>query len=244
MIKSESTLFISDLHLDESQPAITQQFLQLLGEIRPPVVHALYILGDLFETWIGDDVGIPQHRKIIDAMKAASVRGVPIYFLCGNRDFLIGRQFLHETGCQLLQDESRLSIHGQQILLMHGDTLCTHDLAYMKARKILRNPVLRALFLCLPAGIRKKIAAFLRKKSRQHTSMTANEIMDVTEEEVLRILKKHNASLIVHGHTHRPGFHPERIVLGAWHDYPNMLVWDENGEKKLTALNSNELSIT
>ena len=238
-----STLFISDLHLEESQPAITQQFLQLLSEIRPPV-EALYILGDLFEAWIGDDHGIAHHRNIIDALKGVTNRGIPIYFLCGNRDFLIGKQFLNETGCQLLQDETRFMLYGQGILVMHGDTLCTRDTAYMNARKLLRNRILQTLFLLLPVGIRKKIALIMRKKSREHTSMTSHEIMDVTEEEVLRIMEKHQVSSLVHGHTHRPGIHhfilqhqaAERIVLGAWHDYPNVLVWHEHGEKELKSL--------
>ena len=151
------TLFVSDLHLDESQPEITTQFLQLLHQLQPSV-DALYILGDLFESWIGDDYEVPHYQQIITALKSVTARGTPIYFLYGNRDFLIGKKFLRETGCQLLPDETKIFLYGQPVLLMHGDTLCTKDIAYMKARKKMRNRYLQTLFLLLPLSVRINIA--------------------------------------------------------------------------------------
>lgn len=239
MKESQSTLFISDLHLDKTQPEIEKQFLQFLSTIKPPI-DALYILGDLFEAWLGDQTDISQHQNIIRAMKTITESGVPIYFISGNRDFMVGKHFFNAAGVKPLADETRIILYGEPVLLMHGDTLCTRDIAYIKARKILRNPFLQKLFLSFPSIIRKKLADMFRKKSRKHTAMTAHEIMDVTEEEVLRIMQKHNVKTLIHGHTHRPGFHEnagnERIVLGAWHDYPNALVWHKNGEKKLIKL--------
>ena len=243
MTNTQRTLFISDLHLEKNRPEITQQFLQLLSEIKPPI-DALYILGDLFETWIGDDHDIPEHGDVINALKAVTQQGLPIYFLYGNRDFLISKQFFRETGCQLLPDETRLSVYGQPVLIMHGDTLVTRDIAYMNARKKLRNRFLQRLFLCLPIGIRKKIADKAREKSMHHTSTTSYEIMDVTQDAVSRVMQKHEVNYLVHGHTHRPGIHKftlqqepaERIVLGAWHERGNVLVWEASGKKELIDL--------
>jgi UDP-2,3-diacylglucosamine hydrolase len=239
MINSTSTLFISDIHLEKSQPEITRQFLKLLNEIRPPV-DALYILGDLFEIWIGDDGGIPEHQEIIQALRSLTQNGVPVFVLHGNRDFLIGKKFLEETGCQFLPDESVISIYGQTVLLMHGDTLCTRDIVYIRMRKIIRHPLVQWLFLKLPLSIRLAIANKIREKSKQHTAVTSYDTMDVTQDEVRRIMQNHKASCLIHGHTHRPGFHQftlqgtaaERIVLGAWHERGNVLVWGEMGRKE------------
>lgn len=235
----QKTLFISDLHLEENQPKITQQFLALLASCDASV-DALYILGDLFEVWIGDDDDTPFHRSITEALHAATQRGLPIYLLYGNRDFLIGKKFLRDTGCQLLSDEEKIMLYHTPVLLMHGDTLCTRDVAYLKARKKARNVFLQTLFLLLPLTIRKKIADKMRAKSLQYTQSTPLEVMDVTQEEVERVMKAHETHFLIHGHTHRPDFHEftlphgqaTRIVLGAWHERGNMLVWEASGKKQ------------
>ncbi len=239
MIKQQRTIFISDLHLEEIRPDITQRFLQLLKECDSSV-DTLYILGDLFEVWIGDDDDTAFHRNIIQALNTASEKGLAIYFMYGNRDFLIGKKFLSQTGCRLLLDETRIELYGTPVLLLHGDTLCIRDVAYLKARKIARNRLLQCLFLLLPLTLRKKIAAKMRAKSMQHTQSTPCEIMDVTQTEVERVMQKHDVNTLIHGHTHRPAFHEftlhhetaRRIVLGAWHNNGNMLVWDASGKKQ------------
>lgn len=233
------TLFISDLHLQESNPLIVRKFLNLLVSEE---VDALYILGDLFEAWIGDDNDTAFHRQIIHALHSAIQSGLKIYFLHGNRDFLIGKKFLKATGCQLLKEETIVNIYGENVLLMHGDTLCTRDIAYLKWRKKARNPILHTLlFLILPLKWRRRFAESMRKKSEAHTQYAAREIMDVTQAEVERVMQKHGVNLLIHGHTHRPAIHhfklddhdATRIVLGAWHNQANILVWDVNGKKEL-----------
>lgn len=239
MASQRKTLFISDLHLEESRPDITQQFLQFLKTCEA-TVDALYILGDLFEVWVGDDDETLFHRDIIRALKSATAQGLPIYFLYGNRDFLIGKKFLRETGCQLLADEERIIIYGTPVLLMHGDTLCTHDVQYLKARKKGRNRFLQTLFLFLPLKIRKNFADKMRAKSTLHTRSTTQEMMDVVQEEVARVMQKHTVKYLIHGHTHRPAIHKfslnktdaTRIVLGAWHQRGNALIWSESGKKE------------
>lgn len=236
MINNKKTLFISDLHLNENNPGITQQFLQLLKSCDASV-DALYILGDLFEAWIGDDDDTPFHYKIINALKEATQKGLLIYFMYGNRDFLIGKKFLRETGCKLLSDEEKISLYGTPVLLMHGDTLCTRDIAYLKARKIGRNRFFQFLFLLMPLKFRRNFANKMRLKSTLHTQSVAKEIMDVIQEEVERVMQKHNVRYLIHGHTHRPAFlefsinglQATRIILSAWHDHDSSaLVWEEN----------------
>jgi len=238
--KYQRTIFISDLHLDETRPDIAQRFSELLKN-GDSSVDALYILGDLFEVWIGDDDDTPFYRQIIQALKSATEKGLTIYFMHGNRDFLIGQKFLHATGCQLLSDEEKILLYNTPVLLMHGDTLCTLDIAYLKARKKTRNHFLQTLFLLLPITIRKKIANKIRVKSMQHTQLASADIMDVTQAEVARVMQKHDVHYLIHGHTHRPMFHDfslnhtkaQRIVLGAWHNKGNMLVWEATGKKEL-----------
>ena len=239
MADPRKTLFISDLHLEENRPDITAQFSQLLRNCDSSV-DALYILGDLFEAWIGDDEDTPFHREIIHALKSATQKGLPIYFMYGNRDFLIGKKFLHATGCKLLADEEKISLYGTPVLLMHGDTLCTQDKAYLKARKKGRNRLLQFLFLLLPLNWRRNFADKMRAKSAQHTQSASHEMMDVTQREVERVMQKHAVRTLIHGHTHRPAFHSfsmnnstaTRIVLAAWHDRGSMLVWDQTGKKE------------
>ncbi len=239
MLSCQKTIFISDLHLEENRPDITQRFLQWLDTCDSSV-DALYILGDLFEVWIGDDENTPFHRDMIQALKSAAQKGFPIYFIHGNRDFLLGKAFFQQTGCQLLPDETKIAVYQTPVLIMHGDTLCTQDMAYRKARKKLRNPFLQTLFLLLPLKLRKNMAAKMRAKSMEHTQSTSLDIMDVTQSEVERVMQKHQVSYLIHGHTHRPFFHEFfldaskalRIVLGAWHHGGNMLIWEASGKKQ------------
>jgi UDP-2,3-diacylglucosamine hydrolase len=240
MKDNSKTYFISDLHLEESRPNITQKFLSFLNQCDASV-DALYILGDLFEVWIGDDEDSLFHREIKQALKIASNKGLPIYFMYGNRDFLIGKKFLRETGCTLLADEEKISLYGTSVLLMHGDTLCTRDEVYMKARKLGRNRLLQFLFLLTPLTLRKKYANKMRAKSKNHTQTISKEIMDVTQVEVKNVMRKHKVNLLIHGHTHLPnthyflidGAHSERIVLSAWHEGGHAVAWKESGEKEI-----------
>lgn len=241
----QKTIFISDLHLDESQPHITQQFLELLSSC-DRTVDALYILGDFFEVWIGDDDMSPFHRRITEALNKAHQKGLNIYFLPGNRDFLIGKEFLAESRCQLLSDETVVSIYGSPVLLMHGDKLCTNDIGYQFLRALLRNRLFPALFLRLPLSARRSIANRMRRASQHYSQQKTLEKMDVTTSAVMRVMKQHHTDHLIHGHTHRPGiqhFHigelpATRIVLGAWHEHGNMLVWDASGKKELITLGS------
>lgn len=230
---SRQTLFISDIHLDENHPRIAEQFLQLL---RADHRHtdALYILGDLFEVWIGDDDDSPFHQRIMHALRVACDSGLKIYFQRGNRDFLIGKKFMRKTGCQLLADETVIDAYGKPLLLMHGDLLCTADVKYLRARKFAYHPVVQFLFLALPLSLRKKIANNMRAKSMNHTQRTAVEIMDVSPDEVLQKMLQHNVTHLIHGHTHKPAFHrvndtQQRIVLPAWHDKGRVLIWNSVG---------------
>ena len=216
-------LLISDLHLQEERPDITRAFLDLLDG-RARHAKALYILGDFFEAWIGDDAMTPFQQSICQALRQLSDRGTLVYLMHGNRDFLIGQDFCKAAGCTLLADPSVIELGGEQVLLMHGDTLCTRDLAYMKMRRYLRNPLSLWILQHLPLATRHKLARKLRSESRAQTRMKATEIVDVTPEEVPKVMAAHGVRTLVHGHTHRPAIHKlvvngepaRRIVLGDW----------------------------
>ncbi len=232
-------LFISDLHLDGERPDITAQFLHFLdGEARSSEV--LYILGDLFEAWIGDDDPDPDKRRVLLALRSLTSAGVPCYLLHGNRDFLIGSQFCRETGVRLLRDGSIITVYGRRVLLMHGDTLCIDDPAYQRLRRIVRNPIVQFVLRRLSLAQRQRLAARMRAGSKAHISSmdkSAPAIMDVNEDEVRRTLQKHNVDCVVHGHTHRPAIHEislngvaaTRIVLGDWYEQGSVLRWNERG---------------
>jgi UDP-2,3-diacylglucosamine hydrolase len=234
------TLFISDLHLSPNHPDSLPLFLRFIKEKAPPA-DALYILGDLFEYWIGDDDPSAFVDTIKKALKQLVTAGIPVFFMHGNRDFLVGKKFAHETGCQILADPTLIKLYGQAILLMHGDTLCTQDVQYLKFRKYARNPWLKTLFASLPLKWRLKIAGHARQRSHQHVSNTQGQIMDVTQESVTEIMQTQNVTLLIHGHTHRPQIHnfmlnnksATRIVLDAWHTHGNMLRLDATGQYEL-----------
>lgn len=225
-----ATLFIADLHLCTEEPAITAGFLRFLaGEARQ--ADALYILGDLFEAWIGDDDPNPLHAQIAAAIRTLVESGVPCYFIHGNRDFLLGKRFARESGMQLLPEEKVLNLYGKRVLIMHGDTLCTDDVGYQAFRAKVHQPWLQTLFLALPLFIRKRIAAKMRAGSQSANSVKDMAIMDVNPQAVADTLERHRVQHLIHGHTHRPAVHALtangepafRYVLGAWHTQGSMI---------------------
>ncbi|KFC91266.1 UDP-2,3-diacylglucosamine diphosphatase [Leclercia adecarboxylata] len=225
-----ATLFIADLHLQTEEPAITAGFLRFLqGEARH--ADALYILGDLFEAWIGDDDPNPLHREIAIAIKALVDSGVPCFFVHGNRDFLLGKRYARDCGMTLLAEETVLDLYGRNILIMHGDTLCTDDTGYLAFRAKVHTPWIQTLFLALPLFIRSRIAAKMRAGSKAANSSKSMTIMDVNPQAVVSVMAKHQVQWLIHGHTHRPYMHDltvngkpaHRVVLGAWHTEGSMI---------------------
>ncbi|MFY9993912.1 MAG: UDP-2,3-diacylglucosamine diphosphatase [Leclercia sp.] len=225
-----ATLFIADLHLQTEEPAITAGFLRFLqGEARH--ADALYILGDLFEAWIGDDDPNPLHREMAAAINALVASGVPCFFIHGNRDFLIGKRFARECGMTLLAEETVLDLYGRRMLIMHGDTLCTDDTGYLAFRAKVHTPWIQTLFLALPLFIRSRIAAKMRAGSKAANSSKSMTIMDVNPQAVTHVMEKHQVQWLIHGHTHRPDVHnltvngepAQRVVLGAWHTEGSMV---------------------
>lgn len=225
-----ATLFIADLHLQTEEPAITAGFLRFLaGTARE--ADALYILGDLFEAWIGDDDPNPLHRQIAAALKALAESGVPVYFIHGNRDFLLGQRFARESGMTLLPEEKVLELYGKRLLILHGDTLCTDDAGYQAFRTKVHQPWLQRLFLALPLFIRTRIAAKMRAGSKSANRTKSQAIMDVNPQAVVKVMEKHQVQHLIHGHTHRPDIHAltangepaYRYVLGAWHSEGSMV---------------------
>lgn len=232
------TLFISDLHLEANEPGITAIFLKFLRQ-EALAADALYILGDLFEAWIGDDDLSPFNVEMMHALKQATQAGLPVYFMRGNRDFLIGKQFAQKTGVILLQDPTVIDLYGKRILLMHGDSLCTRDRRHIFWRKISLNPWLQRLALKLPLTLRRKIGLELRKKSKQHQSYLDVHLQDATPEEAARLIQAHQTQYLIHGHTHRPNFHGQRIVLGDWRPTQgHVLYWSCAGEYQFITLPS------
>jgi len=232
-----STLFISDLHLSAERPAITALFLDFLrGRARS--AEALYILGDLFEYWIGDDVaGQPEYRPLITGLRELTAAGVPVYVMHGNRDFLLGAGFEQATGCTLISDPCEISLYGEKTLLMHGDSLCTDDVAYLKFRAMVRNPDWVKMFLGKTIPERIAIVRDYREISKAATATKKPEIMDVNPGAVETALRQHDVRHLIHGHTHRPAQHElsfdgknlRRTVLGDWYDQGSVLRCDAGG---------------
>jgi UDP-2,3-diacylglucosamine hydrolase len=217
-----TSLFISDLHLDPSRPATVRAFLRFLDE-KAAAAEALYILGDCFEAWVGDDDDAPLARQIVAALAAYSANH-RLYFMVGNRDFLVGNRFGQETGATLLNDPTVIELYGTRVLLMHGDSLCTRDRAYMQFRAQARNLQFQEMLLSKSLHDRRLIAQQLRLQSQSMNSLKAADIMDVTPEEVVQVMQEYRVKTLIHGHTHRPARHKvdldsstgERIVLGDW----------------------------
>lgn len=231
-----TTLFISDLHLDSERPAGVRQFLEFV-ERDAMQAEALYILGDLFEVWIGDDDTHPGHGPIIEALATLKRRGVACFFMQGNRDFLVGKRFAAATGCRLLDEYEVVELEGTRVLLTHGDLLCTDDTPYLALRATVRDPQWQRSFLAKPLTQRRTIANELRDRSQQAIAGKPPEIMDVNQQTVEATMREHNVRVLLHGHTHRPGIHhfdldgarATRIVLGAWYEEGSVLRWGTDG---------------
>ena len=219
------TYFIADLHLAQNRPDITACFLSFL-EKDAPNAETLYILGDLFEYWIGDDDKNPFVVEVALALKTLSMLGTRIYYIHGNRDFLLGKSYAKACGMTLLPEVDVIDLYGKPVVIMHGDTLCTRDIAYQAFRKKSRSWWWQTMIKNLPLFVRKNIAENYRLKSASATAMKSQEIMDVTETEVIDKLELHHCQLLIHGHTHRPNIHhiqannlpAQRIVLGDWYE--------------------------
>lgn len=217
-------LFISDTHLSEDEPALTDSFFRFLTE-RAKGSEALYILGDLFDAWIGDDEATELSQSVIRKLRDLADSGTRLYLMHGNRDFLIGQDFARAAGCELLPDPTVINLYGQPALLTHGDSFCTRDQEYMAFRRQVRSPRWQAEVLSRPLEERRELARQLRSQSSSMNSNKAQDIMDVTPEEVTKAMRREATPLVIHGHTHRPARHAvqlgdqqaERIVLGDWH---------------------------
>ena len=214
--------FISDLHLSEKHPELTQAFFTFLNESKEACTH-LFILGDLFETWIGDDDDTPIYQEIKNALLSFTTNGPKTFFMHGNRDFLVGESFATETGITILPDPYTLEINDQKVVLSHGDFLCTDDEEYINFRNEVREQDWQSNFLSKSLNERKQIASNLRTDSKEATSKKADSITDVNEQSVLNFVNQHEPDLFIHGHTHRPNIHnagsSKRIVLGDWGSY-------------------------
>ncbi|WP_318488823.1 UDP-2,3-diacylglucosamine diphosphatase [Photobacterium leiognathi] len=231
-----TTLFISDLHLSASRPDMTDCFLRFMAEDTANI-DALYVLGDLFEMWIGDDEESPFLQQIKQAFKTLTDSGVPCYFVHGNRDFLIGKRFSQQTGVQLLPEHSVVDLYGKPTLILHGDTLCIEDEAYQRYRKKVHNKFIQWLFFRIPLSKRIQIGEKFRNNSSKNNQMKSQSIMDVTASEVVRVMKEFHVDQMIHGHTHRPDIHSltvddkpaTRIVLGDWYEHGSVLVVTPDG---------------
>lgn len=239
-----ATLFIADLHLDAARPHITDLFERYLASDEVRQADALYILGDLVEAWIGDDDDAELPQRIATATHAVRDAGVPVYFMVGNRDFMLGRQFAERAGFTVLDDGVVHEIGGHPTLLMHGDVLCTDDVAYQAVRRQVRTPEWQAQILSMPLAARRAFAAKARADSKAHTGSTMESIMDVNASAVADAMRKAGVSRLIHGHTHRPAVHrfeldgepAERIVLGDWYEHGSVLRVDALGEVELHGL--------
>ena len=241
-----ATLFISDLHLDSSRPEITRLFGDFLdGQARG--ADALYILGDLFEAWVGDDDPSETGAFVAEKLKALSDSGVPVSFMHGNRDFLLGEAYAQRAGMALLKDPTRIELDGKTVLLMHGDTLCTDDVAYQQFRAQTRDPAWQAQFLSQPLAARLAFAQQARAASQARQGElreagTMETITDVSPAAVEAAFSGHDVDTIIHGHTHRPAMHEleidgrprRRIVLGDWYEQGSVLRVSSHGAELST----------
>ncbi len=226
-----STLFISDLHLSPATPTINHCFAQFMRE-EAVKADALYVLGDLFDFWIGDDDTSDFANFVRDEFKQLTDAGVPCFFTKGNRDFLVGKRFAKQTGITLLGDETVIDLYGRKAVVLHGDTLCTQDVSYLKFREKVNKKWLQWLFNRIPMFIKKKIVSKIQSDIRDDKQTKSLEIMDVTQSEVERVMEMHQVDLMIHGHTHRPDVHVfetnqstnTRIVLGDWYTQGSVLV--------------------
>ena len=233
-----ATLFISDLHLEAARPEIGEQFLAFMqAEARD--ADALYILGDLFESWVGDDDPNPHYAEIKIAIRALVDSGVPVFFMHGNRDFMVGERFADETGVTILDDPETVTLYGQDVLLSHGDALCIDDVQYQKVRIMTRDPDWQAMMRAKPLEERLAYAEQARQASRAYSASVGEDIMDVNQDAVVGTFRNRDIDILLHGHTHRPAVHTvdvdgrqmTRIVLGDWYEQGSVVRWDEDGPR-------------
>ena len=240
MSRAAHTLFASDLHLDSEAPWAIDAFLAFLaGPARD--ADSLYLLGDLFEAWVGDDDDNPDNARACDGLKRLTAAGTQVYAIHGNRDFLLGESFETRTGVKLLPDPVSLELHGVPTLLSHGDVFCTDDLPYQELRSIVRRPGWQRRFLSLPLATRRELATAARAGSKAHTERQVPVLMDVNPEAVTRAMRATGARRLVHGHTHRPAIHrfdvdgapAERVVLAPWYEAASCVAIDSEGVREV-----------
>jgi len=230
------TLFISDLHLCKDRPQINELFLNFLAT-GTKEIHALYILGDLFEVWIGDDVVTAEDKIILAALKNVTQSGIPVYVMHGNRDFFLAEQFCEQTGSQIIADPSIIDLYGTPTLIMHGDTLCTDDTSYLQFRSMVRSETWQTQFLAMTPEQRQEIATKYRNESKIQTKLKEAEIVDANQRTIETVMQENNVLHLIHGHTHRPGTHhfqlnnnsAQRVVLGDWYEHGSVLIVDKSG---------------
>ena len=233
-----ATLFISDLHLEAERPDIGEQFIRFL-QTDATEAEALYILGDLFEAWVGDDDPNAHYAIIKLAIRKLADSGIPVYFMHGNRDFMIGKKFANETGVKILKDPYPVKMYGQKALLSHGDAMCTDDVQYQRVRSMTRDLDWQASMLAKPLKERLRIAVEARRQSLEQKLNLSMDIMDVNQDAVMRTINEHGVDVLLHGHTHRPDIHTvdlgnrkaKRIVLGDWYTQGSLVRWDLRGPK-------------
>ena len=240
-VKEQVTYFIADLHLAENRPDITACFLSFLKNDASNA-EQLYILGDLFEVWFGDDYNTELNTSVAKALKDLVHSGTNVFYIHGNRDFILGKKYAEMSGMTLLPEKYVIDLYGEKTLLMHGDTLCTMDVEYQKFRKKSRSWWWLGFMTNLPFFIRKKIAHNYREKSKKAQQAKSLDIMDVTLSEVVKDLETYQCQLMIHGHTHRPAIHQltandkpaTRIVLGDWYEQGAWLKVDKNNKELLS----------
>jgi UDP-2,3-diacylglucosamine hydrolase len=233
-------LFVSDLHLSAERPDKLELFYRLLAH-GARSADALYILGDLFEYWLGDDDDEAPHGDIVAALAAFTATATPLYVMHGNRDFLIGANFVAETGCRLLSDPTTIELGGNRILLMHGDLLCSKDLPYQQLRRTVQDPAWRKNVLSKSLDERRDLAAQMRAGSEDAKDTKDAYIMDVDTETVRSYMREHGVLRLIHGHTHRPDLHEfpldgepaYRYVLSDWYERDSVLVCEQDGWRQL-----------
>ncbi len=233
-----TTYFISDLHLCDQQPDITRSFITFC---RNQACHAqaLYILGDFFEYWLGDDALDNTAKVVQKELSELSELGVALYFMAGNRDFLLGEAYASSCGMQIINEPTTIDLYGETVLLVHGDAQCTDDQPYQQARAMFRDPKWQQQFLSMDIAQRIDFAQKARQQSQQHTKNTTAEIMDVNPRAIAALVAEHGVKTIIHGHTHRPAVHQEsdkqRIVLGDWHHQSSYLLANEQGFRLISS---------
>tara|TARA_Y100001980_G_C14483630_1_gene261713 strand:+ start:52 stop:777 length:726 start_codon:yes stop_codon:yes gene_type:complete len=231
-----TTVFLSDIHISDQHPEISKHLEEFLLE-EGSKTDTIFVLGDLFEYWLGDDDPNPSFAEIKNLLRKLSDKNISIFFIHGNRDFLIGESFAEETGCHILRDPHVIDLYGKKVLISHGDIFCTDDKEYQLFRNQTRDPAWKKFILNKPLAFRKNFAKKARLQSQEHTSSEKSKIMDVNEDEILKMYEKYNVDIIIHGHTHRPAIHDvffngrncQRIVLGDWYEQGSILKCDETG---------------